>query len=84
MSVTNVYGFDRSRSHLDETERRNDQELSLELGGNAPFIVFDDADLDVCRQRKRSLQSTVMLARPVSVSIDSMSKPEFTTLLRQN
>ena len=22
-------------------------QLSLELGGNAPFIVFDDADLDV-------------------------------------
>ncbi|MGC8035746.1 aldehyde dehydrogenase family protein, partial [Salmonella enterica] len=22
------------------------QKLSLELGGNAPFIVFDDADLD--------------------------------------
>jgi succinate-semialdehyde dehydrogenase/glutarate-semialdehyde dehydrogenase len=25
---------------------RNIQKLSLELGGNAPFIVFDDADLD--------------------------------------
>jgi len=25
----------------------NIQKLSLELGGNAPFIVFDDADLDV-------------------------------------
>ncbi len=22
-------------------------QVSLELGGNAPFIVFDDADLDV-------------------------------------
>ena len=22
------------------------KKLSLELGGNAPFIVFDDADLD--------------------------------------
>jgi succinate-semialdehyde dehydrogenase/glutarate-semialdehyde dehydrogenase len=27
------------------------KKLSLELGGNAPFIVFDDADLDVCANR---------------------------------
>ena len=26
--------------------RADAQKLSLELGGNAPFIVFDDADLD--------------------------------------
>ena len=26
--------------------RRHAEKLSLELGGNAPFIVFDDADLD--------------------------------------
>jgi succinate-semialdehyde dehydrogenase / glutarate-semialdehyde dehydrogenase len=26
--------------------RRHGEEVSLELGGNAPFIVFDDADLD--------------------------------------
>lgn len=26
--------------------RERHQKVSLELGGNAPFIVFDDADLD--------------------------------------
>ena len=33
-------------AHADGAVRADDQEDSLELGGNAPFIVFDDADLD--------------------------------------
>ena len=32
------------------------KKLSLELGGNAPFIVFDDADLDIRRRRRDGQQ----------------------------
>ena len=47
------------------------KKLSLELGGNAPFIVFDDADIEMAvkslplrRQGVRSLRNTAMPARP--------------------
>lgn len=29
------------------------KKLALELGGNAPFIVFDDADIDAAGEKKR-------------------------------
>ena len=32
--------------HADGAVRGTIKKVSLELGGNAPFIVFDDADLD--------------------------------------
>jgi succinate-semialdehyde dehydrogenase/glutarate-semialdehyde dehydrogenase len=37
------------------------KELSLELGGNAPFIVFDDADIEMA---VRSPRNTATPARP--------------------
>ena len=43
---------------------------SMELGGNAPFIVFDDADLDV-PWPVRWLASFVTPDRRASVPIDS-------------
>lgn len=33
------------------------KKISLELGGNAPFIVFDDADVDAAVEGKTLLQS---------------------------
>jgi succinate-semialdehyde dehydrogenase/glutarate-semialdehyde dehydrogenase len=41
-----LHRLHRSRPHPDEPVRADVKKLSLELGGNAPFIVFDDADVD--------------------------------------
>jgi succinate-semialdehyde dehydrogenase / glutarate-semialdehyde dehydrogenase len=41
------------------------KKISLELGGNAPFIVFDDADLDAAVEGAMP-PSTATPARPAS------------------
>ena len=40
------YGFNGGWPPAHEASSSTIKKLSLELGGNAPFIVFDDADLD--------------------------------------
>ena len=41
-----VHRLDRGRPQADRAVRRDAAALSMELGGNAPFLVFDDADVD--------------------------------------
>ena len=47
----------------------------MELGGNAPFIVFDDADLDARGRRRDDLASSATTARPASAPTGSTCRP---------
>ena len=48
-----LHGLDRGRQAADGGRRADVKKVSMELGGNAPFIVFDDADLDARGRRAR-------------------------------
>lgn len=62
------------------------KKMSLELGGNAPFIVFDDADLDIAvnaavvSKFKSSGQTCVCSNR---IMVHKAIYPEFLRLLKQ-
>ncbi|GIJ86521.1 hypothetical protein Asppvi_005410 [Aspergillus pseudoviridinutans] len=46
-SQDQLHWIHQSRQRARKTCHRNSERVSLELGGNAPFIVFDDADIDL-------------------------------------
>ena len=57
--------------------------MSMELGGNAPFIVFDDADLDAAVEGAIFLNIEIM-DRHVYVQIDYTFRRRFMMNLHKN
>jgi len=55
------------------------KKTSMELGGNAPFIVFDDADLPIWiwQFREQWPQNTATVDKPVSAPTASSSRKEY-------
>ena len=64
--------------HLAQASAPTLKRLSLELGGNAPFIVFDDADLDAA-VKGVILAKFRTQGRPASAPIAFMSLTPSTT-----
>ena len=69
----------RSASMLMEQCAGTVKKVSLELGGNAPFIVFDDADLDARGRGRDRSPSTATPARPASAPTASSCRTASTT-----
>jgi succinate-semialdehyde dehydrogenase/glutarate-semialdehyde dehydrogenase len=55
------------------------KKLSLELGGNAPFVVFDDADIDAAVEGAIVSKYRNAWARPASAPTVSMCRTRSTT-----
>jgi succinate-semialdehyde dehydrogenase/glutarate-semialdehyde dehydrogenase len=67
-----LHRFDRGRQIADAAVRGDGQEDSMELGGNAPFIVFDDADIDMAvkgaiASKHRNARQTCVCANRILV-----------------
>jgi hypothetical protein len=74
-----LHRLDRGRPHADARSAPTIKKLSLELGGNAPFIVFDDADLDAAVEGAILSASTATPARPASAPTASTCRTASTT-----
>ena len=55
------------------------KKMGLELGGNASFIVFDDADIDAPLSKARWPRNTATPARPASAPTASTCRTRCTT-----
>jgi succinate-semialdehyde dehydrogenase/glutarate-semialdehyde dehydrogenase len=60
------------------------KKVSMELGGNAPFIVFDDADLRISSVLVHLFLNLEIQGRPAYVQIDSLFKKVSTINLLKN
>ena len=55
------------------------KKLSLELGGNAPFIVFDSADLDLAGTRNDTISNLFDLHTPLCTNLTGFTLIEYLT-----
>ena len=74
-----LHRLDRGRRSCSRKCAPTVKKVSLELGGNAPFIVFDDADLDAAVRGRDGVASTATPARPASAPTASWCRTASTT-----